>query len=70
MFPINSFINITDMPKENCCSVLFISKKHAKNIYVFQKKIVVQFQILLYMYSTIVNTSKKVIRWSNFESNF
>ena len=24
--------NITDLPKENCCSVLFISKKHCKNI--------------------------------------
>ena len=29
--------NITDLPKENCCSVLFISKKHCKNIQVFQK---------------------------------
>ena len=24
--------NITDLPKENCCRVLFISKKHCKNI--------------------------------------
>ena len=29
--------NITDMPKENCCRVLFISKKHAKNISVLHK---------------------------------
>ena len=28
---------ITDLPKENCCSVLFISKKRAKNISVLQK---------------------------------
>ena len=31
-------INITDMPKEHCCSVLFISKTHAKNISVLPKK--------------------------------
>ena len=30
--------NITDMPKEHCCSVLFISKTHAKNISVLPKK--------------------------------
>ena len=36
--------NITDMPKEHCCSVLFISKTHAKNISVLPKKTIVQIQ--------------------------